>query len=187
MFPMLSTTHHYRLHHLAHHQFVNDPERDPNVPQVQVNGHWTRFPMTRAAFWRELAKQIWPVYLFRYLRSQAASNAMQLLASGFTVIRDVGNNAMYADTALRADIEQGWLPGPTVIPSGLIIGGRGGQFTPTPGADCQPDRGSVSAKVDFEIDWKYDPQDPYEDNSEFISGDIGRSQEEKFQSGGGNE
>jgi imidazolonepropionase-like amidohydrolase len=63
---------------------------------------------------------------------QAASNAMQLLASGFTVIRDVGNNAMYADTALRAAIEQGWLPGPTIIPSGLIIGGTGGQFTPTP-------------------------------------------------------
>jgi imidazolonepropionase-like amidohydrolase len=63
---------------------------------------------------------------------QAASNAMQLLASGFTVVRDVGNNAMYADTALRAAIEQGWLPGPTIIPSGLIIGGTGGQFTPTP-------------------------------------------------------
>jgi fatty acid desaturase len=76
MFPMLSTTHHYRLHHLAHHQFVNDPARDPNVPQVWVNGHWTRFPMTRAAFWRELAKQLWPLYLVRYLRSQAQSNAM---------------------------------------------------------------------------------------------------------------
>ena len=63
---------------------------------------------------------------------QAASNALQLLASGFTVIRDVGNNAMYADTALRAAIEQGWLPGPTIIPSGLIIGGTGGQFSPTP-------------------------------------------------------
>lgn len=63
---------------------------------------------------------------------QAASNSMQLLASGFTLIRDVGNNAMYADTALRAAIEQGWLPGPTIIPSGLIIGGTGGQFTPTP-------------------------------------------------------
>jgi len=63
---------------------------------------------------------------------QAASNALQVLSSGFTVIRDVGNNAMYADTALRTAIEQGWLPGPTIIPSGLIIGGTGGQFTPTP-------------------------------------------------------
>lgn len=76
MYPMLSTTHHYRLHHLAHHQFVNDFERDPNVPQVMVNGHWKHFPMTRVAFWSELIKQLWPIYLIRYLRSQALSNAM---------------------------------------------------------------------------------------------------------------
>ncbi len=76
MFPMLSTTHHYRLHHLAHHQFVNDPQRDPNVPQVWVNGHWTHFPMTRGEFWLELAKQIWPLNLIRYLRAQARSNAI---------------------------------------------------------------------------------------------------------------
>src|SRR4030095_16113521 len=63
---------------------------------------------------------------------QAASNGIQLLSSGFTVIRDIGNNALYADTALRQAIEQGWLPGPTVIPSGPIIGITGGQFWPTP-------------------------------------------------------
>ncbi len=63
---------------------------------------------------------------------QAASNGMQLLASGFTVVRDVGNNALYADAALRQAIEQGWLPGPTVIPSGPMIGSTGGQFWPTP-------------------------------------------------------
>lgn len=63
---------------------------------------------------------------------QGASNAMQLLNSGFTVVRDVGNNALYADTALRQAIEQGWLPGPTVIPSGPMIGSTGGQYWPTP-------------------------------------------------------
>ncbi|MBZ5554216.1 MAG: amidohydrolase family protein [Acidobacteriia bacterium] len=63
---------------------------------------------------------------------QAASNAIQLLNSGFTVVRDVGNNALYTDTALRQAIEQGWLPGPTVIPSGPMIGSTGGQFWPTP-------------------------------------------------------
>jgi imidazolonepropionase-like amidohydrolase len=63
---------------------------------------------------------------------QAASNGIQLLSSGFTIIRDVGNNALYADTALRQAIEQGWLPGPTLIPSGVIIGSTGGQFWPTP-------------------------------------------------------
>jgi imidazolonepropionase-like amidohydrolase len=63
---------------------------------------------------------------------EAASNGIQLLNSGFTVVRDVGNNGLYADTALRQAIEQGWLPGPTVIPSGPMIGSTGGQFWPTP-------------------------------------------------------
>jgi imidazolonepropionase-like amidohydrolase len=63
---------------------------------------------------------------------QAASNGIQLLDAGFTVVRDVGNNALYVDAALRQAIEQGWLPGPTVIPSGPMIGSTGGQFWPTP-------------------------------------------------------
>jgi imidazolonepropionase-like amidohydrolase len=78
-------------------------------------------------------------YYFTYVQDstplraiQAASNGMQMLASGFTVVRDVGNNGLYADTALRMAIEQGWLPGPTVIPSGPMIGSTGGQFWPTP-------------------------------------------------------
>jgi len=78
-------------------------------------------------------------YYFTYIQDptplraiQAASNGMQLLNSGFTVVRDVGNNALYADVALRMAIEQGWLPGPTLIPSGPMIGSTGGQFWPTP-------------------------------------------------------
>lgn len=63
---------------------------------------------------------------------QAASNGIQMLASGFTIVRDMGNSGNYADTALRQAIEQGWIPGPTIINSGIIIGGMGGQFYPTP-------------------------------------------------------
>jgi imidazolonepropionase-like amidohydrolase len=63
---------------------------------------------------------------------QAVSNGMQMLSYGFTVVRDLGNNALYADSALRIAIEQGLIPGPTIINSGLIIGGTGGQFHPTP-------------------------------------------------------
>ena len=63
---------------------------------------------------------------------QAASNGIQMLAAGFTIVRDMGNNGNYADVALRMAIEQGWIPGPTIIPSGIIIGGMGGQFWPTP-------------------------------------------------------
>lgn len=63
---------------------------------------------------------------------QAVSNEMTMLVKGFTMIRDLGNNANYADTALRVAIEQGWIPGPTIINSGLIIGGFGGQLNPVP-------------------------------------------------------
>ncbi len=63
---------------------------------------------------------------------QAVSNGIQMLSSGFTVVRDLGNNGNYADTALRVAIEQGWIPGPTIVNSGIIIGAMGGQFNPTP-------------------------------------------------------
>ncbi|WP_411279454.1 amidohydrolase family protein, partial [Gemmatimonas sp.] len=63
---------------------------------------------------------------------QAVSNGIQMLAAGFTIVRDMGNNGKYADIALRRAIEQGWVPGPTLIPSGLIIAGMGGQFSPNP-------------------------------------------------------
>jgi imidazolonepropionase-like amidohydrolase len=79
------------------------------------------------------------VYYYTYIQEstalraiEAASNGMQMLSSGFTVVRDLGNNGLYADTALRQAIEQGWIPGPTIINSGIIIGGVGGQFFPTP-------------------------------------------------------
>src|SRR5438067_1671196 len=79
------------------------------------------------------------VYYYTYVQEstalraiEAASNGMQMLAAGFTVVRDLGNNGNYADTALRQAIEQGWLPGPTIINSGIIIGGMGGQFFPPP-------------------------------------------------------
>jgi imidazolonepropionase-like amidohydrolase len=63
---------------------------------------------------------------------QAVSNGIQMLSAGFTVVRDMGNNGLYADTALRTAIEQGWVPGPTVVNAGIIIGGLGGQFSFTP-------------------------------------------------------
>src|SRR5262249_25147544 len=76
MFPIFSTTHHYRLQHLAHHQFVNDPVRDPNFVQLQVNGHWRDFPLTQREFYKTLLKQLWLPNLFRYLGSQAPQNTV---------------------------------------------------------------------------------------------------------------
>ncbi len=47
-------------------------------------------------------------------------------------VRDVGNNALYADVALRRAIEGGWIPGPNMIASGIIIAPFGGQFQMQP-------------------------------------------------------
>ncbi|NNE69205.1 MAG: amidohydrolase family protein [Rhodothermales bacterium] len=63
---------------------------------------------------------------------QSFSTGFQKLSSGFTIVRDLGNNGLYADTALRQAIEMGWVPGPTMINSGIIIGAFGGQFYETP-------------------------------------------------------
>ncbi len=48
------------------------------------------------------------IYYYTYVQEstalraiQAVSNGIQMLASGFTIVRDMGNNALYADTALR--------------------------------------------------------------------------------------
>lgn len=76
MYPCFTTTHHYRLQHLAHHQFVNDPDRDPNFGQLLVNGHWTHFPMTSKEFWKELVQQFLPWNLVNYLRVTAMYNSM---------------------------------------------------------------------------------------------------------------
>ncbi|HLE56996.1 MAG TPA: amidohydrolase family protein [Rhodothermia bacterium] len=59
---------------------------------------------------------------------QGVTQARALLESGFTWIRDVGNNAIYADVEIRRAIEGGWIPGPNVIASGRIISPFGGQF-----------------------------------------------------------
>ncbi len=63
-----------------------------------------------------------------YRAIQGAANAKAMLESGFTTIRDVGNAGNYADTDLRHAIEAGWVPGPTVVNSGIIIAPYGGQF-----------------------------------------------------------
>ncbi len=63
-----------------------------------------------------------------YRAIQGVANAKAMLESGFTTVRDIGNAGNYADTDLRRAIEAGWVPGPTVVNSGIIIAPYGGQF-----------------------------------------------------------
>ena len=71
LFPLYSSTHLYRLQHLAHHQFVNDHERDPDVSQLKASGHWLAFPITRQQFVNFLFRQAWFPSLVRFMLVRA--------------------------------------------------------------------------------------------------------------------
>ena len=69
-----------------------------------------------------------------YRAIQGVANARSMLETGFTTVRDIGNAGNYADTDLRRSIEEGLVPGPTIINAGRIIAPYGGQF------QMQPDK-----------------------------------------------
>jgi fatty acid desaturase len=70
MFPLWSVTNNYRTQHLAHHQYVNDPERDPDLSFMEESGHHFPFPMSRGRFfWACVVKTaLWVPGLIRYAR-----------------------------------------------------------------------------------------------------------------------
>lgn len=75
MFPLFASIYHYRLQHLAHHQFVNDPDRDPDVSQLKTSGHWLGFPLARREVIRGFVRQLSPFRLIRFMRIRAQYNA----------------------------------------------------------------------------------------------------------------
>lgn len=83
-----------------------------------------------------------------YRAIQGVANARAMLEAGFTTIRDVGNSANYADTDLRRAIENGIVPGPTIINAGRIIGLYGGQFF------LQPEKRDLATPEYFFADTK---------------------------------
>ena len=69
-----------------------------------------------------------------YRAVQGVANARAMLESGFTTVRDVGNEGNYACVSVRRAIDQGMIPGPTMFTAGRIIAPFGGQF------HLQPDK-----------------------------------------------
>ena len=67
-----------------------------------------------------------------YRAVQGVGNALAMLRAGFTTIRDIGNAGLYGDVALKQGIEEGWVEGPTMLVSGIIVAPFGGQFQMQP-------------------------------------------------------
>lgn len=75
MYPLFTTTYMYRLQHLAHHQFVNDPDRDPNVMQMRATDTWPEGPLRPRALVAFLFRFVNPFRLFGFLRHRVRDNS----------------------------------------------------------------------------------------------------------------
>jgi fatty acid desaturase len=75
-FPIYTSTYQYRVHHLAHHQFVNDPERDPDISQLKDSDHWLDFPVAHIDVLKKLARQLYLPNLMRFTLVRARYSAV---------------------------------------------------------------------------------------------------------------
>jgi fatty acid desaturase len=86
MFPILTTVHFYRVFHMAHHQYTNDPLRDPDLLNLGHGKRAFEFPMTPSRF-------VGLVYFcmilapVRFLQYQAAYFTVNTLGKGKSVYK----------------------------------------------------------------------------------------------------
>ncbi len=78
-------------------------------------------------------------YIGSYIRQSkalrallGARNAQDVLRAGFTMVKDIGNDADYAGVDVRRAVERGWFIGPTFLNAGKIIAPYGGQSRNVP-------------------------------------------------------
>ncbi len=84
MFPILTTVHFYRVFHMAHHQYTNDPARDPDLLNLGRGKRASEFPMTRARF---IAVVYFCMFVapLRFLEFQLAYIAVNALGKGKSI------------------------------------------------------------------------------------------------------
>jgi imidazolonepropionase-like amidohydrolase len=78
-------------------------------------------------------------YIGSYIRQSkalrallGARNAQAVVRAGFTMVKDIGNDADYAGVDVRRAVERGWFDGPTFLNAGKIIAPFGGQSSHIP-------------------------------------------------------
>ena len=84
MFPLFTTIHFYRLFHMGHHQFTNDPARDPDLQNLGHGKRADEFPM-RAQRFITVVYFCFLVAPFRFLHYQWAYFTVNTLGKGKNV------------------------------------------------------------------------------------------------------
>jgi fatty acid desaturase len=100
MFPLMTTVHFYRLFHMAHHQFTNDPGRDPDLQNLGHGKRSDEFPMTRGRFVRVVyfALLVAPIrflkYQWAYFQVNTLGQGKNVYVDGRHAVSTEGNSAL---------------------------------------------------------------------------------------------
>jgi imidazolonepropionase-like amidohydrolase len=89
---------------------------------IDMHVHLTADPKFSGYRGLEFTDNFWTVV--------GVANAKRTLEAGFTTVRNVGS-ANYDDVALKQGIEQGYIPGPRIVPATYAIGATGGHCDST--------------------------------------------------------
>jgi fatty acid desaturase len=102
MFPLMTTIHFYRLFHLGHHQFTNDPARDPDLLNLGHAKRADEFPMPRRRF-IAVVYFCFLVAPIRFMRYQWAYFKVNTLGKGKNVYieRAAGGDGIRSDSIPR--------------------------------------------------------------------------------------
>ena len=152
MFPLFTTIHFYRLFHMGHHQFTNDPARDPDLQNLGHGKRADEFPMGRRRF-------ITVVYFcflvapIRFLRYQWAYFTVNTLGKGKNVyIERAAGDGKTSDSRPRLATVLGILYA-VVLEPGLEILDR--HRLPAMAGPCRAGRDRACSRSSFALlpDW----------------------------------
>lgn len=121
LFPVMATIHFYRLFHMAHHQFTNDPDHDPDIINLGPGKRIDDFPMPRwmIVLTRMLAPLTSPISFLRFQWEYAYLN---LLGKG---------NNVYMRRLVDGDAGNPWPRPATALGVAYLVGFTALQFVLT--------------------------------------------------------
>lgn len=104
LFPIMATIHFYRLFHLAHHQYTNDPDHDPDLINLGPGKRVRDFPMPR-----------WMIVLTRMLAPLTSPLSFAQFQWEYAYVNTLGKgNNVYMRRVVDGDAASPW-PRPGTI------------------------------------------------------------------------
>jgi len=112
LFPIMATIHFYRLFHLAHHQFTNDPDHDPDLVNLGPGKRVADFPMPG-----------WMIVLTRLLAPLTAPVSFAVFQWEYAYVNALGKgNNVYMRRVVDGDAASPWPRPATILGIAYLVG-----------------------------------------------------------------